>query len=327
VFTFNDEIACRKKTVIDFEGTIPAAPLLAILEKLPDEKLEVDTSKSGEIMFRGKRKKFRLTHDVKILLPIGQVSKEKPEVWHDLPESFKDVINNVKDCCSNNEDNFNLTCLHIHPEFVEACNGCQLIRWYTKFGLAKPVLIRGLAVSHVVGLDMDRIAETENWIHFRNSHGLILSCRKFVEDYPTNEISEAIKIKGEEVTLPKSLGEAADRAAIMAGENTAGQGAQLLIRLRKNEIIIIGQGLIGEYEESKKAEYSGPEIRFGATPVLLQSIAKSYTHATINERMLKASGGSAEKTGRWVFASTLMRPKKSDEGEPEETEGEEETEE
>ena len=107
VMTYNDEIACRKKTKIPFEGAVQATTLLDFLDKVPDTELEVIENKNGEIEFRGKRIRFAVTREAKIFLPIEQV--ERPKKWTPLAPAFTEAVSIVKDCVSQDHSHFVLT--------------------------------------------------------------------------------------------------------------------------------------------------------------------------------------------------------------------------
>jgi hypothetical protein len=317
VFTFNDEIACRKSTALQITGAVPSGPLLSILEKLPDKMLDISETDDGTLKFVGKNKKFTMTRDAEILLPIDKVMEERPEEWTRLAENFREAVDAVKICASEVEDNFALTCVHLHPKHIQACNGYQLMRWRVPSGLKNPILVRADEIAKIVALDVTKVAETETWIHFRSPHGLILSCRKFIDDYPESEIDQAIKVRGEKLTLQKALADASERAAIFAEEVGKDEKPRVRVHLTRDKVEIVGTGLIGTYSEEKTAKYKGPEITFMASPTLLQHISSKFTETEVTETKLRATGGTEEKQGLWDYVTVLDRPKKVEGSKPE----------
>lgn len=311
VFTFNDEVACRKKCEMSIEGAVPADLLLATLEKIKDPMLEVDINSDGQIEFRGKNKKFAINRDAEVLLPIEKVTEETPQTWKQLPGNFSEVINKVKDCVSTDEaNNFSLTCVHLHPDYIEACDNKQLLRWHVSLGNSRPLLVRGSAISSVVGLGMTKVSSTLSWIHFKNAAGLIFSCRKFAGDEYPPGMDEALKVQGEQIKLPKGVVEASDRASIYASEITPGIEPTVGVHLAPGMIKIEGSGLAGWYQELKKCVYNGPKIHFVITPTLLQHICNNFHEAKITAKKLKATGGSKDNAGAWEYVTSLGTPKK-----------------
>lgn len=320
VLTFNDEIACMKKTQLNAEGAVSADSLISILEKLPDDKLEAEVnSDQGTIIFRGKKKRFWTLLDPNIILPVEKIEEEIPTKWKQLPKNFSEVISAVKNCVGRDDNQWALTCIHLHPEWIEACDGKQVLRWRSSIGLKRPLLVRGEALSQIVGLGIFEVGSSENWLHFRNKKGLIFSCRKFHEEY--HDLSSVISVKGEAIKFPKALLDVAGRAAVFAAEQTAGIDTTVKVSLKPNKITVTGEGLIGGYEEftMKGVSYSGPKMSFMLPPALLQHIVTNYTECEVAPKKLRASGGVEGKDGRWDYVTVLGSVKKAGE-EPEKDE-------
>ena len=301
VMTFNDEIACRKEVPISITGAVQAAPLIEILNKIDDPELKVDESEEGKLRFLAKNKRFWLVKDAEIFLPIDKV--EVPEKWKSLPKDFTEAVGLVHHCVSSDESRFLLTCIHIHPEYVEACDNLQIMRCQIKTGLKKPTLVRGSSLKYITSLGMDQISLTKSWVHFKNPAGLIFSCRRYVEDYP--DLSQFMKFEGQDVVIPKGLTEAAERAAIFA-EDKSGD-PQVFIDLSPGRLVITGIGISGKYEERKKVAYEGTPLKFAIAPDLLKHISEKYTNAEINEGRLKV------KAGHWEYLTVLGKPKDKEE--------------
>lgn len=329
VFTYNDEVACHKQTKMTLEGAVPAQKLLAALEKLKaDEWLEVFHNKDGQLEFRNLvmvDKQLKLgsrnwshTRDVEVLLPIEKITEEMPKMWAKLPDNFSEVIDKVKDCVSSNEaDNWSLTCVHIHPKWIEACNNFQLMRYHVSLGNKTSILIRGAAISNIIGLGMTHIAATPNWVHFKNGNGLVYSARKFVDEFPAG-MDEVLQVQGKPIKLPPSLSQAGEIAALWGADHIQGIETTITFHLnppkpgvKMGKIVVEGRGLSGDfYRESIPCGYSGPPLEFVLTPTLLKHIISNYRDCRISDRKLKAVGGVEGKSGSWEYVSVLSRPKK-----------------
>ncbi len=298
VMTFNDEVACRKKTMIQVRGAVQAATLVAILEKMNDPELKVKENEKGELEFQGKRKAFGVTMDAEIFLPIDRV--EIPERWRTLPAEFTEAVDLVQHCVSADESKFVLTCVHLHPDFVESCDNLQAIRVKVATGLKRSCLIRGTSLQHIASLAMDELAVSPSWVHFRNKAGLIFSCRRYSEDYPN--LDKIFIVKGHSITVPKGLAEASDRAAIFATDKA---GDPLVsVFLGAGEIRLVGEGITGWYKEIKKIAYDGPSMEFSISPTLLKHISENYSDAKISPDKLRVEGGS------WQYVTVLGNNKR-----------------
>jgi hypothetical protein len=312
VMTFNDEVACRKDINLGITGAVQAATLLAILEKITDKKLDVDENEKGELEFRGEKKRFGVTKDAEVFLPIDRV--RMPKHWHDIPKGVVEAIGWVKHCVSLDESRFLLTCIHLHPDYVEACDNYQVMRVKIKTGLPGSVLVRGTSLAPIVGvqegegeadeetsrgLGMNQIAMTKSWLHFKNEEGLIYSCRRYVEDYPS--LDKLIGVEGHPIVLSKGLKGASDCAAVFATDKS---GDPLVgVKLNEGRITIRGEGLSGWYEEKRKVTYDGPPIEFFIAPDLLHHISEKYSDAQIRKDRLKVTGGG------WEYVTVLgMKP-------------------
>jgi DNA polymerase III sliding clamp (beta) subunit (PCNA family) len=293
VMTFNDEVACRKEIGLKLTGAVQATSLLAILDKLDDPELKVRENDKGELEFRGKSKGFGVTKDAEIFLPIDRV--EMPEKWRDLPKEFIEAIGIVQHCVSSDESRFHLTCVHVHPDYIEACDNLQVMRCNISTGLKRPILIRGSSIKHITDLAVDKVALTKSWIHFKNQSGLVFSCRRYNEEYPS--LSKAITFEGHPITIPKGMKEASERAAVFASDKSG--DPLVVVKLSNGVIRIKGEGITGWYSEVKKIAYDGPPLEFLIAPDLLRHISENYTDAHIIDSRLKVTGGG------WVYVTML----------------------
>lgn len=300
VMTFNDEISCRKKVDLDITGAIQAQSLLAILERMDDPDLMVEENDKGEVEFRGKRKAFGVTKDAEVFLPVDKV--EKPQKWRNLPAGFLEAIGKVQHCASTDESKFLLTCIHLHPDYIEACDNKQLMRWTLKTEMDEPVLIRSSSLNPAVELGMDKIALTTSWVHFKNQAGLIYSCRRYTEDY--HDFNKFIAFKGHPMVIPRGLADASERAAVFATDKAGDPFVKVTIKDRK--IRIVGEGLTGWFREIKKVAYDGPPMEFVIAPELLKYISEKHKDAEVAKGKLKAVGEC------WVYCTVLGEPGEED---------------
>lgn len=293
MFTFNDEVACRKKVGVAITGAVQATALLDILQKLEDPMLDVLENEAGELEFRGKNKRFGVTKDAEIFLPLDRV--ERPEKWRPLPKEFLEAVGLVQHCVSSDESKFLLTCIHIHPDYVEACDNFQIMRCGIQLGLKDSVLVRGSSLKDLPSLAMDEVALTKSWIHFRNQSGLVYSCRRYSESYPG--LDHLLKAKGHPLVIPNGIAKASERAAVFAVD-AAGE-SQVLVKLESGKIALRGEGSTGWYREVSKVAYEGPSMEFRISPALLKQISENHSEAEISEDKLMVLGG------QWKYVTVL----------------------
>jgi hypothetical protein len=297
VMTFNDEVACRRKSPLKINGAVPAAPLLAILRKLPEEFVDINLE-DGELVIRGKGRKTGLRTQAEVTLPMEKV--EEADEWHKLHDDFSDAIFVVSQCVDKDESNYMGSCIHIHPKHIESCDNSQAIRYVLKTRVKEPMLVRGSSIKHIVDLSMTEFCETETWIHFRNPDGLIYSCRRDPQEY--EPLDETLAVDGAELTLPKGLGEAAEIAEVFSAENK--DENEVTVEIRPGRLRVIGDGISGWATVVKKLKYRGKPMNFRVGPKLLVELVKRYNDCQITPDRLKVD------SGKFVYVVALGSPEK-----------------
>ncbi len=295
VMTFNDEVSCSVPTTLDVEGAVTADPLLKLLRKMPEDTINIEVVE-GELLIKGKGRRLGIRMEKEVLLPVKDI--EQPEEWTPIGENFTEAVDIVRHCAGQVEDQFSLTCVHITPEHVEACDNFQIARYPIKTGFEKSTLVRGSSLRHIVGLGIQEFSETENWLHFRGVDGLIFSCRRYMEDYP--DLSNFLDVKGSPAVLPKGLVEAVANAEIFSSEGI--EENQVLVKLRAGKLTLEGRGPSGWYAERKAIKYDGEPLDFMIAPKILSEIIKRTNECEIAKGRIKIDGG------KFRYVSSTSQP-------------------
>ena len=295
VVTFDDEVFCSAEVPpMKIAGAVRGGPLVALLKRLPEDQVDV-TADGGKLLIKGKNRRGTLVLEQEVLLPVDAV--EEPGEWKRLPKGFKQAVDVVLNYVSTDESDYPLTCVHIHPKWVEACDNFQLTRYWIKSGFSEPTLIRGRSLKHVLGLDMTEFSETKSWLHFRNADGLRLSCRRYIEQY--SDLSDLLDTKGREVKLPKGLRDAVMRAEIFSSEDSLAN--RVTVELGGGWLKLSGEGASGRYEERCRIEGFDGSARFLISPRLLVEVSKRADTCIIGEGKLMVYGG------KWRYVSCTMK--------------------
>ena len=310
VITYNGEVACFQKSNLDLTGAVASGPLLALLDKLPEEDIDL-TVGEGELLIKaGKGRRSGIRMEADAMLPIEDV--EKPEGWRDMHEAFNEAVDIAAQCTSKDDSKgFYQTCVHIHPNHIEACDNYQFARFPVVTGVAKAALIKREFIKNIAASDMTQVCETKSWMHFRNAAGLRMSFRLYMDDFP--DLDYLLDVKGKPATLPGGLADAVDKAAVFSSMNA--ENDNVMVELRADKMRLTGKSAQGWYKEQQPCKYSGPDINFIIAPKLLIEITKRTKECVISEGALKID------TGRWTYISCLGAP---DEGPAEKTETTEE---
>ncbi len=259
VASYNDEMLCTCEAETGLEANIPAAPLLALLAKSKNESLDLRV-KHGSLLVSGKNMDAAIIIDTVAELP----DVEKPKKWKKLPDGFADGIQKVMGSLGTDEGSFVLTCAHITPDHIEACDSVQLSRHTIKTPTKKDFLVRSAVLKTIIAMDAIEVSNTKDWVHFKNKTGVVISCRSYVEKYP--DLGVHIDQKGVSVKLPNEIKEACQRAEIFS---VATKTSPVTIRLEGKQASIHGEGVNGWIKETIKIKYKGPDMSFRINPTML----------------------------------------------------------
>lgn len=286
VTTYNGEVACTQDCKLGITAAVPATPLVAILQKLKEE--EIDLSLEGRVLkIAGKKKIIELNIEEEIYLPIENVEPAKK--WKNLDDEFTEAIQLVQECAKEKADEFEITCLHITSEWIEAHDNYQMARYTLKTGFDAPFLIKRNSIKSIVDLNMTEYSDVDAWVHFRNPAGVTVSCQRHQMEY--RDLSGLTKVKGAKTKLPKGLGDAVEAAGVFADEKVGGTGL-VKLSLKEGKIRVIGLGEYGKYTQFQSLKYSGPPTTFVISYKLLIEICKRFTECTLSDALLNVTGGA-----------------------------------
>lgn len=286
VMTFSGEVLCRRKCPLELTGAVEAKPLLSILGLLSDEQVDVSVL-DNHLIIKG-RGSTKIRMEAEVNLPVEVV--DYPKEWQDLPEDFSNAISIVSQCASNskNPDERMITCVHLHPEWMEASDRYQLCRYPLKMDLRKSILVKKDALKSLVNLGMESFGETENWIHFKNSSGLRVSCRRYLMEFP--DLSEHLSnAEGDTITFPKGLTEVIPKAEVFASSKDS---SLISLKIEPGKVIIKGEGVYGSHRETRKIHYNGPELMFWISSKILADLAKKFSEAVLVKNKLLVDAGN-----------------------------------
>lgn len=293
VMTFNEDVACRIKSPLpkDFHGAVLGSKLLQVIRSIKEEEIDLEIQ-DDKLRVGAKRSGADISFQKEILLPFNEI--DPPGEWKELHTDFTEAVKMVESCAESNKES-KLRFIHVHPIYIEACDNFQMARYQIETGLENSVFIKRDDLKSAVNLGLTSFSDTSGWLHVRSPKGAIISLKKWDEDYP--DYSEHFDFKGQEVSLPKSLGDAASFAEIFAQENK--DDPQVEVIIRKGKVRVIGRGVTGEAWKGSKINYDGPNIGFMIDPQLLISIVEKHQSCEILGEKLRAEGRC------WKYATVL----------------------
>lgn len=302
VVTYNDEASCRGPSMLpkSFSGAVQAANLLEVLRRIEADEIRV--AADGDVFaisVKGTMVECALEADIR--LPLNAV--DKPGDFIPLHQDFAEALNLVQQCAGKDETRFLLTLVHIAPKWIEACDDYQAARWRIKTGVKTPTLVKRTAVASAGALGVCELSEGENWVHFRNARGFVLSCRRFADEYPSDSITPALEEEGHPITLPKALKDAADLANIFSQESADVNLVRVDVKPGSpGRVTVTGQGITGKVRRSLAANWGGEPIAFMIPPALLGELTSRHNEVLLSNEILKVEGSS------YVYVSMLSSP-------------------
>lgn len=296
-FTFNEKRCCHAVSGLEegFTGSVPAQALVDWLEKIPDEELELEPeadkitlkTKSGN---RGIGISLAVI-DEKLLDAVDNIAD--PEVWYPLDtETFNAASLLVSTCAGKDDSRTALTCVHYHPEYLEACDNYQLLRFTLALGHPETFLLSKEDIGHIVELKAKEFALSPSWVHFRSEDGLTTSCMRYLSDLP--DITNLYEVEGEDLAIPSDLGTIVKRVEVFSEKG--GDYSKLMFSLEpgangsKGTLSLTGRGAGGYAWEKMELEYTGKPLAFLITPRMLAEISQRYQHCQVSDTRLKVNG-------------------------------------
>lgn len=295
VYTFDGEVAASRDCQLQVTGAVVADKLVELLSRLTEDQIKIEETAS-EVKITGKRRRGGLVKEQNILLPVKDV--EPPEDWSELPDDFDEALSRVHGCATKEESEFVLTCVHITPKYIQACDRKQIARYNLSLPIEKDLLVRATSIARVIGFDMTEFSLSDTWIHFRNELGLVISCRRHKDNYV--DIDEWVDTAGtQELVLPGALNEVVSRAQLFSMDNA--NANYVTVRLAKDRVVVSGKGPAGWFEEIKEVKFGGDPISFMMPPNLLVELSeKSQTCYVAPGRLVVDSGSFMYATSTYL---------------------------
>ena len=288
VFTFNDEVFCSTRSELDLEGAVEAEKLLNLLRKMDEDEIEIGQS-DGEVIIKGKdRRRAGIRLEAKITLPVEGV--ENPGEWHPLPAGFREAVQVCSSVVGRDRSRFILTCIHLHPEWIEATDQFQILRHPLATGLEKPTLVRCSAMADIAKSEVVEFAESAEWLHFRAKDGPTFSCRRYGQKFP--ELSRFLEVDGVEMKLPDELAAETSRASVFIEPE-----GSMTVELRPGRMRLTGRGQSGWYSKVSDCNYAGDSLKFLIAPKLLADIANRGQKVVVAEGRIKVA------TDGWTYVT------------------------
>lgn len=281
IIAFNDEVMAEAPGWDELEGAVDAKTLIRLLERFPDEEVDIKFSKNEMRVSAGKRD-AGISAESEVRLPYASVPAAGK--FYKLPTADDGgvvfhLLQAARSCSTDNTQVM-ATCVHVTPKLIEGCDNSRLYRVETVTGFPSECLVPASVINEVSQFPMKSIAAENGWAHFKLAcdFGVAIvhvRCAKG-DGYP--DVTELLKVKGEEFDLPKNLPEILSRAEVMLD---SAHSSRVAISLSGSELRLESRSPdMGWYRERSKVEYGGTPITFEVNPRFLVD-AMQYTHTVV----------------------------------------------
>jgi len=266
LITFNDEVMTSSPSPLEFTAAILADEFLKIIDKMPDEELDIEL-KGEEVIIKGAKRMAGVTSFKDITLPYDAVPP--PAKWSKLGDGVLKMLQQAARTCGRDVTQELTTLVHVTPEMVEACDNFRMFRAKMDTGIPEDCLLPAASVLQITPLDLKRVSFNEGWAHFRTSDKQVISIRTSKETYHKGldallDIGDA-----QDVSLPKNLSDIINRTVVMM---SADDEPNVRIKLKPGLLIVESRKDSGWYRERKKIRYTGDEMEFDVNPKFLIEI-------------------------------------------------------
>lgn len=302
IVTYNDEIRAEVPCGLDFAAAVRAENFVKMLQKFPDEEVDILCKKS-EIVIKGAKKSAGVSCVREILLPHGSVPA--PGKWKKMPKGIPWILKQAARTCGRDETQPLATVVHVTPDRIEACDNFRFFRYDGETGFDKELLIPSASLvpcadhfwkfpgpsGAVADLPVSRLSVGDGWVFFRSKDKSVLSLRCLHSKYREGMDNLLEMDKPQKVKLPASLPEIIDRASVMT---EWGYESRVSIDIVDGVLAISSRREGGWFKERKRVKYDGPPIRFEIHPGFLQDVLKRTRTVEITEGKMKVTVDSVQ---------------------------------
>ncbi len=302
--TFDGEILTRQESPFDteIEGSIIAGDFLKVLQRFPDETLQVRRH-GGELIIKGRRRSAGIKMMADVLLPYEDIPI--PKKWREWPEGLRDALMQAITVCGKDETVPKTTHVHIAQDRVEASDSFRVLRIDIKTGLRHPILVHAMSLVNACKYDLKKMSVSKGgWFHVATSDDMTMSLLCSADEYYKVElIDRLLNVEGEEVTLPSNLPDILSRAEVMDTPNLSigGWDSKVTISLHDNVLRVTSRKEEGWFRETKKVRYDGPELTFSIHPTFLKELVGQTRKVIISNRQIKVDAGNIHFTAALEF--------------------------
>lgn len=289
---YNDRISIMAPFETGLSGTVNAAKLISLLEKIPRKKIKLKFNKVNKMInISVKNIKAAIKLETEIKLPTLELPKIKE--WNVLPKDFCSAISFASFSAGKNMGREELTGIYIFGNQVVSCDSFRATKIKLKKKIESPLLIPASSAIELVKYFPIEYVSENGWLHFKCKKEVIFSCRSIEEKYPIESILKLFKKSGEKIKLPDYFEKVIERIQVLVDPDFE-QDKEIFLRFANNQLVCKGEGTLGWIKETIDLNCSNKEIEVQVHPQFLLEILKHLKEIDIDETLIYFKGDNFE---------------------------------
>ncbi|MEN6291135.1 MAG: hypothetical protein ABFD07_03835 [Methanobacterium sp.] len=288
VIAYDDQISIRYPFKTDFQCTIFAEELYAVVSKI-DEKF-IDVFLKGNIFVI---KSNTVDVEIKIFqndaiteIIDSSINLEKLN-WRELPTDFISALSLCEFSTSKDITQGFLACVYINKDEIYSSDNLRISFYkFKKATHLKNILIPSSAIKDLINYDIKFVSyeDKDSWIHFKGVNGEIFSCRILKDNYPN--CSSLLELKGNKIEISKEVLSAIDLLMPFT-KDLIDIDKKISFTVFDNFIFCKAEGEKGKIQKKIPIKYKGAKFSFVVNPIFLRQIFGKATSCIINTKECK----------------------------------------
>lgn len=208
LITFNNRILIYHPLKTDFICSVRSEVFYKQLQKFSSEELTIELKKTRLVIKgeKGKKETARLGAELKkdseIFEIIDSIREEQSKTKYILvPDDFITAIGFCAHSASKNAADGTLCCVCIDGDELKSSDSYRATSYTMDKTMSESmVLLDARVANEIKRFNMTHFGTGNNWLHFKNKEGVLLSARQIFGDFP--DISESFEFEGRKLKLP-----------------------------------------------------------------------------------------------------------------------------
>lgn len=271
IWSYNDQISINHNFATGLKGAVKADKFMKLLEKIPNDELEIKEVK-GKLKIQANKLKATIKIDTDVKLMPIKVPKTSSKKWKELPNNFNEGISFCAFSASKNMIRPELTCLWIEEDKITSVDGFRGTVFNLTSDIDQDFLLPAGPAVELAKYNPEKAVVENGWIHFMNDQETTFSIRTYADiEYPETE--KYFEGTGAEVELPEGFIDVIQRASTLLSDDFDLDRFVSLI-ITEDKIVCKGEGNSGWVQEEKEIEYDGENIDVKIHPVMISEVLK-----------------------------------------------------